>query len=476
MKITFLGAAREVTGSCFLLEGGGTRFLVDCGMRQGGRDADARNHAPFAFDPKTIDFVLLTHAHIDHSGLLPRLTREGFRGPIIATAATADLLGIMLPDSAHIQESDALRAQRTAGPGKRKDKVQQPVYTMKDALDCLRQVQPIDYDTELSPNAAVRCRFRDAGHILGSAIIEAWISEQGRTTKLVFSGDLGQPGRPILHDPTPIEEADILVIESTYGDRLHKELGATEDELVAIIKRTLHEQGGNVIVPAFAVGRTQEVIYHLHRLACEGRLSGLKVFVDSPMAASVTRITQQHLALFDENAKRLAGWHALGRDLPYLHFTESVEESRALNQIRSGAIIISASGMCTAGRIKHHLRHNLPRRECSVMMTGFQAHGTLGRQLVDGAERVRIFGDDVPVRAAVHTVGGLSAHADQAALLGWTGNFRQPPRATYVVHGELHSAMALAERLRAGRGWNTIVPEPGQTASGDMADEQGEHD
>ncbi len=454
-----------MTGSCFLLETEGTRFLVDCGMLQGGRDALDRNHAPFAFDPKTIDFVLLTHAHIDHCGLLPKLTREGFRGPIHTTTATADLLEIMLPDSAHIQESDALRSQRKAGSKKHRDKVSQPIYTMKDARDCLGQVKPIDYDKELSPNASVRCRFRDAGHILGAAIIEVWISEQERTTKLVFSGDLGQPGRPILRDPTPIEEADILVIESTYGDRLHKDLGATEDELVGIVERTLHEQGGNVIVPAFAVGRTQEVIYHLHRLSCEGRLSNLKVFVDSPMATEVTRITQQHLALFDENAKQLANWHALGKNLPYLHFTESVEESRALNQIRSGAIIISASGMCTAGRIKHHLRHNLPRRECSVMMTGFQAQGTLGRRLVDGAERVRIFGEEIPVRAAIHSVGGLSAHADQAALLGWAGQFRRPPRATFVVHGEVHSAMALAERLRVDRGWNTIVPEPGQSAT-----------
>lgn len=465
MKITFLGAAREVTGSCFLLETEDTRFLVDCGMLQGGRDVLGRNHAPFAFDPKTIDFVLLTHAHIDHSGLLPKLTRGGFRGPIITTTATADLLEVMLPESAHIQESDALRAQGKAGSKKRQDKLLPPIYTMKDAHACLGQLQPIDYDKEISPKAAVRCRFRDAGHILGAAIIEVWIDERDKTTKLVLSGDLGQPGRPILRDPTPIEEADILVIKSTYGDRLHKDLDATENELIGIVERTLREQGGNVIVPAFAVERTQEVIYHLHRLTCEGRLSNLKIFVDSPMATEVTRITQQHLAVFDENAKRLANWHALGKDLPYLHFTESVEESRALNQIRSGAIIISASGMCTAGRIKHHLRHNLPRRERSVMMAGFQAQGTLGRRLVDGAERVRIFGDDIPVRAAIHSVGGLSAHADQAALLDWADQFRQPPRQTFDVHGEINSAMALGERLRVGRGWNTMVPEPGQSGA-----------
>ncbi|HNP36620.1 MAG TPA: MBL fold metallo-hydrolase [Woeseiaceae bacterium] len=461
MNITFLGAAREVTGSCFLVETADTRFLVDCGMIQGGRDASARNRKPFAFDPQSIDFVLLTHAHIDHSGLLPKLTRAGFRGPIHTTAATADLLKVMLPDSAQIQERDAERAGRGAMPARgRTSEALTPLYSLEDADECLQQVQPVDYDQELATGTGVRCRFRDAGHILGSAIIEVWVTENGQTRKLVFSGDLGQPGRPIVRDPTPIEEADILVIESTYGNRTHKNLAATEDELVAILEHTLER--GNVIIPAFAVGRTQEVIYHLHRLTREGRLTGLKLVVDSPMATAVTRITQQHLELFDENARDLAGWHALGRDLPFLHFTRSVEESMALNQIRSGVIIISASGMCTAGRIMHHLRHNLPRRGCSVLITGFQAHGTLGRSLVDGAKRVRIFGHDVPVRAAVYTVGGLSAHADQPALLAWAGKFRKPPAQTFVVHGEASAAEAFAARLRADCAWDVSVPEPGQ--------------
>ncbi len=459
MNITFLGAAREVTGSCFLVETGAVRFLVDCGMVQGGREADGRNRKPFAFDPKSIDFVLLTHAHIDHSGLLPKLTRAGFCGPIHTTTATVDLLKVMLPDSAHIQERDAERARRYAKSARGKGGVLTPLYTIEDAEECLKQVQPVDYDAELVPGVGVRCRFRDAGHILGSAIIEVWTTENGQTTKLVFSGDLGQPGRPILRDPTPIEEADILVIESTYGNRTHKDFAATEEELVGIVEGTL--KGGNVIVPAFAVGRTQEVIYHLHRLTREGRLRDLNVFVDSPMATEVTRITQRYMELFDESAKRLAGWRSLSQDLPYLHFTQSVEESMALNQIHQGAIIISASGMCTAGRIKHHLRHNLPRRECSVMITGFQAQGTLGRRLVDGAKRVRIFGEDVPVRASVYTVGGLSAHADQPALLAWTAGFRRPPQQTFVVHGEASIAQIFAERLRTDHGWQVTVPEPG---------------
>ncbi|EIM02950.1 MBL fold hydrolase [Rhodanobacter thiooxydans] len=460
MQITFLGAAREVTGSCFLVETSTTRFLVDCGMFQGGREATQRNQQPFGFDPQSIDFVLLTHAHIDHSGLLPKLTRAGFRGAIHATAATADLLQVMLPDSAHIQEMEALRAQRGAARSRDAQAVATPLYTLRDADVCLRQLQPHGYGRELRPHADVRCRFRGAGHILGSAIIEVWVSEGERTTKLVFSGDLGQPGRAILRDPTPITEADILFVESTYGNRLHKDLAATRDELIEVVERTLSR--GNVVVPAFAVGRTQEVLYHLHQLSREGRLRDLRIFVDSPMATEATKITQRHLDLFDENATRLADWHARGKDLPYLKFTASVEESIALNQIRSGAIIISASGMCTAGRIKHHLRHNLGRAECSVLITGFQAQGTLGRRLVDGDSQVRIFGEDIPVRASIHTVGGLSAHADRKALLAWTAGFARAPAQTFVVHGEETAAQAMATALRARPGWNVTVPTAGQ--------------
>ncbi|MHA3902453.1 MBL fold metallo-hydrolase RNA specificity domain-containing protein [Castellaniella sp. WN] len=460
MKLSFLGAAREVTGSCFLVETENTRFLVDCGMIQGGREAEARNRKPFAFDPASIDFVLLTHAHIDHSGLLPRLVRSGFRGPIHTTGATSELLEVMLPDSAHIQETDARREARHSR-GKRP---MPPLYTLRDAQECLKRVRSIGYDQEFAPHAEVRCRLRDAGHILGSAIIEISVTERGHVTRMVFSGDLGQPGRPILRDPTPIQEADILVMESTYGDRLHQDLASTEDEMIAIVEQTLFKRGGNVIMPAFAVGRTQEVLYHLHRFVCEGRLRRPQVFVDSPMATEVTRITRRHLELFDEEARRLSGWHERGADIPYLHFTASVEESMALNQIRSGAIIISASGMCDAGRIRHHLRHNLPRHECSVLISGFQAQGTLGRRLVDGARRVRLFGEDIPVHAEIHSIGGLSAHADQAALLDWAGHFRRPPARTFVVHGEPEAAQVLADRLHQRLGWRVTIPEYGQVA------------
>ncbi len=460
MRLSFLGAAREVTGSCFLVETAHVRFLVDCGMIQGGREAEARNRKPFVFEPAALDFVLLTHAHIDHSGLLPKLVHAGFRGPIHTTEATAELLEVMLPDSAHIQETDSRREARHAR-GKRP---MPPLYTLEDTWASLKRVQRVGYDREFSPHTRVRCRFRDAGHILGSAIIEVVVTEHGHDTRLVFSGDLGQPGRPILRDPTPIQEADILVMESTYGDRLHQDQAATEDEMTAVIEETLFKRGGNVIMPAFAVGRTQQVLYHLHRFVSEGRLRHPQIFVDSPMATEVTRITRRHLELFDEEARRLAGWHARGIDLPYLHFTASVEESMALNQIRSGAIIISASGMCDAGRIRHHLRHNLPRPECSVLISGFQAQGTLGRHLVDGAQRVRLFGEDIPVRARIHSIGGLSAHADQAALLDWASHFLRPPTRTFVVHGEPKAAQTLADKLRQRFGWRVDIPEQGQVA------------
>lgn len=460
MKITFHGAAQEVTGSCTMIETGTTRFLVDCGMFQGGREAAGRNRAPFAFDPRSIDFVLLTHAHIDHSGLLPKLWRDGFRGPIYTTPATAELLEIMLRDSAHIQEFDAERAKRH----RNRDRASaEPIYTMADAEAVLGQLHPVNYDEPCSLHGSVRLQLRDAGHILGSAILEIWIKEATHERKLVFSGDLGQPGRPILRDPVPIEDTDILFVESTYGDRLHKNLADTIDEFVTVVNETLQIRKGNVIVPAFAVGRTQELIYYFHHLTRQGRFRHLNIFVDSPMATAVTGVTRSNLELFDKEAKKLAAWHAAGNGIPNLTFVGSVDESRALNTIRSGAIIISASGMCTAGRIKHHLMHNLGRRENAVLITGFQAQGTLGRRLVEGADRVRIFGQDVPVRASIHTLGGFSAHADQAALLDWLGAFKRSPARTFVMHGEPSSSAALANEIKRQLGWHVQTPELGQT-------------
>ena len=465
MKLTFLGAAREVTGSCYLLETAERRFLVDCGMFQGGKEARRKNREALDFDPRGIEFVLLTHAHIDHSGLLPRLVALGFRGPIFATRATCDLLEVMLPDSAHIQEKEAERENRERHRT-RKGRDAAPLYTVAQAQECLRRMRPVDYDEQIAPQPGVRCRFRDAGHILGAAIIELWLTERGATRKLVFSGDIGQPGRPVVRDPTPIADADVLLVESTYGNRLHRSLESTEEELVHAINDTFAAKRGNVIVPAFAVGRTQEILYVLGDLMRRGRISGdISIYVDSPMATRVTEITLQHRELMDAESRALVAWQTSdGGNGPRIRFTESTEESMRLNSLRAGALIISASGMCDAGRIKYHLKYNLPRPESAVLITGFQAAGTLGRRLVDGARTVRLFGEEVPVRARIHTIGGLSAHADQTGLLHWLAGYRRPPSRTFVVHGEAGTAEGFAKLVRERLGWRAEAPAPLSTA------------
>ncbi|MFC5300720.1 MBL fold metallo-hydrolase RNA specificity domain-containing protein [Azospira restricta] len=453
MNIQFFGAAGEVTGSCYLVTGPGLAFLVDCGMFQGGPDARLKNLRALPFDVRKLDFVLLTHAHIDHSGLLPRLTMLGYKGPVYTTAATIDLLKVMLLDSAHIQEKDAeweLRHRHRRNASLRGSP--QPLYSVTQALDALKHLRPVAYEEPFSPHPEVQVRFFDAGHILGSAIIE--IRSGGR--RLVFSGDLGQPGRPVINDPTPLRDADVLVVESTYGNRLHRSLQETEDELVAAFTHTLREKRGNIVIPAFAVGRTQELIYVLAGLIRAGRLAPMRLYVDSPMAKAATQITLHHAALLDTETRELIDWQRHHTHQLDVHFVADVMESMALNDVRAGAVILSASGMCEAGRVKYHLRNNLPRPECAVLITGFQAAGTLGRRLVDGARSVAIFGQQVPVRAAIHTIGGLSAHADQAALLGWLRHFRQPPARTYVVHGEPAAAGAFAEAIRSQLGWENV--------------------
>jgi len=472
MKLTFLGAAREVTGSRYLVEHEGLRFLVDCGMFQGGRETRAKNHQAFAFDPATIDFVLLTHAHIDHSGLLPRLVALGFRGTIFTTRATCDLLAVMLPDSAHIQEKEAEYANlnRFRKAMAKRDQARglpprdtAPLYTVAQAQASLKQLNPVDYDLEIAPHPQVRCTFRDAGHILGSAIVEVWVGEGKQRRKFVFSGDLGQPARPLLRDPTPIQDADYLLVESTYGNREHKSMEATQDELVEVINNTIEKKGGNVIIPAFAVGRTQDILYLLADLTRQGRIPKLSVFVDSPMATAATEITYKHMALLDEETHALMGKHGGAAHFRKLNFVESVEESKALDRVTGGAVIISASGMCEAGRIKFHLRANLGRRESTILITGFQAAGTFGRRLVDGAKRVRLLGEDIPVRADIYTLGGLSAHADRTALLNWLGHFRSKPRRVFVVHGEETVATGFAADLQTQFGWDAMAPAPGQS-------------
>jgi len=483
MKLTFLGAAREVTGSSYLVEADGVRFLVDCGMFQGGRETREKNRRAFVFDPRTIDFVILTHAHIDHSGLLPRLVALGFMGTVHATRATCDLLAVMLPDSAHIQEKETEHenynrfrqdvARRDAARSALRDHAAPltaapprdtaPLYTVAQAQASLKHLNPVDYDLEIAPHPKVRCTFRDAGHILGSAIVEVWVGEGPRRRKIVFSGDLGQPARPLLRDPTHIHDADYLLVESTYGNRDHKSMEATQDELVEAITDTLERKGGNVIIPAFAVGRTQDILYLLADLTRQARIPKLSVFVDSPMATAATEITFRHMALLDAETHELMGRHGGAAHFRKLDFVEDVEESKALDRITGGAVIISASGMCEAGRIKFHLRANLPRRESTILITGFQAAGTFGRRLVDGAKRVRLLGEDIPVRADLYTLGGLSAHADRTALLAWLGHFRSRPRKVFVVHGEEAVANGFAAELQTQFGWDAMAPTPGQS-------------
>ncbi len=438
MKMTFCGAARMVTGSCCLVETETARFLVDCGMLQ-GQDAEANgNCQDFPFDPKSIDFVLLTHAHIDHSGRLPKLYVDGFRGPVHTTRATAGLCRIMLPDSGHIQESEAAWHARKDRRADRE--CAGPLYTMQDAIDTCRLLTEVRYDEPFSPADGIRVCMRDAGHILGSAILEVDITEGGRTTRVVFSGDLGNRNIPIMRDPAIIESADLLVVESTYGDRLHEALADPVERMVTVINETI-ARGGNVIIPAFAVGRTQEVIYALNREEERYRdhrsaFLRTQVYVDSPLAVSATRVFEENSDCFDEEAQAFikAGENPL--EFPNLHFTASVEESKALNDDSKPKIIISSSGMADAGRVRHHLKHNLWKREAAVIFVGYQAPGTLGRQLVDGATRVSIFDEEIAVRAHVEMIEGFSGHADRRGLLNWIDAFKRKPTRIILVHGE----------------------------------------
>lgn len=431
MRLTFHGAAGEVTGSCYLVDTGEIQFLVDCGMFQ-GLGADAKNRR-LKFDPRKIAFVLLSHAHLDHSGLMPVLIARGFGGAVYATGPTCDLLGVMLPDSGYLQEKEAEWSKHD------------PLYTQKQAQASLRRLVAVTYDTDVRPHASVLVRFRDAGHILGSAILEVFVGQR----KLVFSGDLGQPGNPVVADPAPIREADLLLVESTYGNRDHKNLPQTLDEFAYALNDTLSAKRGNVVIPSFAVGRTQDLLHHIGELQKQKRLPAkMQVYVDSPMALAATRITLKYARLPHIDA---------------VNFVEDLEESHRIDAIEAGAVILSASGMCEGGRIRRHLRRNISRKECAIVFVGFQAAGTLGRKIVDGARTVRLFGDDYPVRAKVFTIGGLSAHADRSALLGWLSQFKRPPGQTWVVHGEPLAAGSLCEAINRKRGWKAALPALGQT-------------
>ena len=465
MKISFLGAAKTVTGSCYLFETNTSKFIIDCGMFQGSSADEAHNMDDFPFNPADLDFIILSHSHIDHSGRIPKLYVDGFKGRIFATKATAELCAIMLPDSGHIQEFENEWINRKRGraglpPVK-------PLYTNQDAIDCMRLFTSVHYDEIVNPDPSVKVRFRDAGHILGSSIVELWIEENGEEVKVVFSGDLGNKNMPILRDPTIIEDADYLLIESTYGNRVHMNVENKIDRFVEIITSTI-AKGGNIIIPSFAVGRTQEMLYELFKQRENfgdklNQLLDIPVYVDSPLAVSATKVFRNNLDCFDEEAKAYIENGDNPLDFPGLQFTQSADESKALNTDMRSKIILSASGMCDAGRIKHHLKHNLWREESSIVFVGYQAVGSLGRRLVDGAKKVRIFGEEITVNARIEMIEGFSGHADRDGLMSWMSEFKRKPRKVFIVHGEEPSMSEFGEIIKADLGIESIVPERGDT-------------
>lgn len=459
MKIKFCGAATGVTGSCHLLSTENHKILLDCGQFQGGKAQDALNEEPFPFDPAEIECVVLSHAHIDHCGRLPLLVKRGFKGAIYCTDATADLLEVMLKDSGFIHEKEAEWQSRKNERAGRKPV--EPLYTVKDSEETLKYVRPVMYDQLFEINDEMKVVFNDAGHILGSAIIELWTAEDDNVYKTVFSGDLGVLDRPILRDPTIIKKADYVIMESTYGNRLHPENATSIEQLLDIVIKTTR-RGGTVVIPSFAVGRTQELIYEFNRFYLErpeykDELEKLTVYIDSPMATSATEVFRRNAQVFDEETKAyiLKGDNPL--DFPNLRFTRSTAESQALNMDRKPKIIISASGMCEAGRIRHHLKHNLWDPKSSVIFVGYQAEGTLGRMLTEGQKDVVLFGEAVHVNAEIYNLEGFSGHADKEGLLGWLSGFKVKPKQLFLVHGELESKEVLAASIRERLGYDPVV-------------------
>lgn len=460
MKLTFLGAARTVTGSCHMLETGNTKILIDCGMFQGQAKEDTMNEQPLPVSPGDIDFILLTHAHIDHSGRIPWLYVNGFKGEVIATRACVDLCRLLLPDSGHIQEFEAeWKNRKRMRAGRQPEK---PLYTMLEAQESLKLFRGIQYDEMVQLTSNIRVCYRNSGHMLGSAFVEIWIRENGKETKIVFTGDMGNTDIPILKDPDVISEADYLIMESTYGDRLHADKRSKAEKFLDIVLETL-EKGGNVIIPSFAVGRTQEIIYEINRnLTRFGdkvqKLMNVPVYIDSPLAINATEVYRKNLDCYDEEARWYIENGENPLDFPNLRFTRSADESKALNDIKGGCIIISASGMCEAGRIKHHLKHNLWRKECTILFVGYQAEGTLGRKLLEGADTVHIFGDEISVNARIEMIDGYSGHADYLGLLDWMKNFIDIPKRVFLVHGEEKALYALKDRIKDEFDIDALIP------------------
>ncbi|MBR3325408.1 MAG: MBL fold metallo-hydrolase [Clostridia bacterium] len=457
MKITFLGATKSVTGSNYLVEGAGKKFLVDCGLHQGNMEEELLNDKPFDFDVKTIDFMLLTHAHIDHSGRIPKLYKDGYSNPIYATKATCDLCSIMLPDSGHIQETEiAFKNKKRKRAGKKE--LLEPLYTAKDAIDCMEIFQPKDYDEIIEITDEISIRFNDAGHMLGSAIIEIWITEEGKQQKIVFSGDLGNNDIPLLSSPTMIGSADYLVMESTYGDRLHMKNNQKAIDFLRIVSETINN-GGTVVIPSFAVGRTQEILYEINKIKDQHNddiefqkeyetLMKVPVYVDSPLAVSATQIFKKNMNLFSDEIQEFIKRGDNPLEFHDLHFTQTVEDSKALNESDEPCIVISASGMCDVGRIKHHLKHNIWNPKSTILFVGYQAYGTLGRRIVDGEKKVKILGEEFSVDARIEYIEGFSGHADQQGLINFVGSFNEKmPKHIFLIHGETEAKHTLKQKL-----------------------------
>ncbi len=444
ITVEFLGAAGEVTGSCHLVTVGSYKILLDCGLIQGRPKDEKRNREPFPFDPGSIDAVVLSHAHIDHSGRLPLLIKAGFRGTVYTHRASRDLCRIMLKDSAFLYEKDVEWENRKRAR-KGLERVE-AMYTVEDARLAMKQFKGLVYQQKKRILPKVTLRLNDAGHILGSSIVELWMEDEGQQRKLVFSGDLGRSGMPVLEDPEAISDADLVIMESTYGDRLHRSWEETQKEISEVLSIATNGKG-NILIPAFAVGRTQEILYLFAKYYKEWKLDRWQIFLDSPLAIEATRIFMQHSDLFDD--EMLALWQKNKQQsiLPNLHISRTTNQSMALNRVHSGAIIIAGSGMCSGGRIKQHLKHNIWRSDCHVIISGFMARGTLGRKLVDGAKYIKLWGETVQVAAGIHTIGGLSAHADQAGLKNWYNNFSNRPHIV-LVHGEEQAQQCLSKVLQ----------------------------
>ena len=470
MKITFLGATKTVTGSNYLVEAAGKKFLVDCGMWQGKAELEEENFENFEFNPQEIDFMILTHAHIDHSGRIPKLYNEGFKNKIYAHKATCDLCALMLPDSGHIQEMESEWKNRKRM--RKGEEPRDPLYTAEDAAKCLQIFEPVQYDEIIDITENIKIRFNDAGHMLGSSIIELWAEEDGKTTKVVFTGDLGNNDIPLLNSPTMIEDTDYLIMESTYGSRLHMRNDDKAEMFLNIVAETLDKQG-TVVIPSFAVGRTQEILYEINKLKDikkddefkrkYKKLMEAPVYVDSPLAISATEVFKENMDLFDEETQAEISKGDNPLEFPGLKFTMSTEESKALNEDTTPSIIISASGMCDVGRIKHHLKHNLWNPNSTILFVGYQAPGTLGYNIVNGAKNVKIFGEEMAVNARVEYIEGYSGHADQEGLMNFIYSFIKKPKHIFLTHGEEESQDVLEKKIIDEANIPVTIPSFGET-------------